>query len=158
MSAPTTTTLSDWHRYFAVDCHQRVWNLLAKSDRTREENLQMLHAAHASYYHWLMVGKVENSIRGEWLCARVYTVLSETGPALRHAQHSLTLCEENNIRDFDLAYAYEAMARAHAAAGQRYAARQFHVLAAGAALEIAGEEDRKLFLNDLHADPWFGVF
>lgn len=158
MSSPTTTTTSEWHRFFAVDCNQLVWKLLAKTDRTADDNLTMLHAAHASYFHWLQVGKIENHVRGEWMCARVYTVLGETEPALRHAQHALSICEEHGIGDFDLAYAYEAMARAHAAADQRYAARQFHVLAAGAAHEIKQEDDRKIFLQDLHAEPWFGVF
>jgi len=157
MSTPTTTATADWHRYFAVDCNHVVWKLLEKKDRTAEDDLTMLHAAHASYYHWLQGGSVENRVRGEWMCSRVYAVLGEPEPALRHAQHAVHLCEENGIRDFDLAYAYEAMARAHAAAGQRYAARQFHVLAAGAAAEIKDDGDRKIFLQDLHSEPWFGV-
>ncbi len=158
MASPTTTNTTDWHRFFAVDCNHLVWKLLGKPDRTAEDDLTMLHAAHASYFHWLQVGKIENTIRGEWMCSRVYAVLRESEPALRHAQHALRLCEENGVKDFDLAYAYEAMARAHACAEQRYAARQFHVLAAGAATEIADAEDRKIFVNDLHAEPWFGVF
>jgi len=158
MSTPTTTTSTDWHRYYAVDCNQLVWKLLAKDDRSAEDDLTMLHAAHASYFHWLQNGKVENAIRGEWLCSRVYAVLAEAEPALKHAQHALRLCEENSVKDFDLAYAYEAMARSYAAAVQRFAARQFHVLASDAARAIKSDEDRKIFLQDFHAEPWFGVF
>lgn len=158
MSTPTTTVANDWHRYFAVECHQTVWKLLEKPQRSPADDLMMLHAAHASYFHWLHVGKPENEVRGEWMCSRVYAVLHQPDSALRHAQQALVLCEKHDIKGFDLAYAYEAMARAYAAAGQRYAARQFHVLANGAGMEIADEEDRKIFVQDLHAEPWFGVF
>ena len=158
MATPTTTHTADWHRFFAVDCNQLVWKLLETQGRSKEDDLMMLHAAHASYFHWLHGGTPMNMTRGEWMCSRVYAVLREPTSALRHAEQALRICEEHGIKDFDVAFAFEAMARAHAAAGQRYAARQFHVLAAGAALEIKDDEDRKIFLQELHAEPWFGVF
>jgi aryl-alcohol dehydrogenase-like predicted oxidoreductase len=76
-------------------------------------------------------------------------------PALYHARRCLDQCLANGIRDFDLAYAYEGMARAHAYAGQAAEARRFHQLAEQTGRLIAEEEDRQLFHNDLAAGPWF---
>jgi hypothetical protein len=47
------------------------------------------------------------------------------------------------------------LARAAAAAGQVDVARRER--AAAAAVPIADEEDRKIFVDDLAAEPWYGV-
>src|ERR1700693_6097609 len=57
-----------------------------KPDRTRDEEDEMLHAAHASRYHWGVVGQAENRARGEWQISRVYTVLGRGGAAVAPAQ------------------------------------------------------------------------
>ena len=46
----------------------------------------MLHAAHASRFHWLSAGDVVNWLRGDWLLARVYAVLNHPSLALRFAR------------------------------------------------------------------------
>ncbi len=48
----------------------------------------------------------------EWQIAHVYTLLQHPQPALYHAQRCLDQCLAQQIGDFDLAYAYEALARA----------------------------------------------
>ena len=55
----------------------------------------------------------------------LYTVLGRAEPALHHARRCLELCEANPeaIEDWDLPYAYEALARAHALAGEADEAR-----------------------------------
>jgi hypothetical protein len=44
------------HRKFAVGLFNLTWSLLDKKDRTREEDDKMVHAAHASRYHWGEIG------------------------------------------------------------------------------------------------------
>jgi len=51
--------------------------------------------------------------------------LNTPEPALCHAKRYLEICEESNIGDFDLAYAYEAMARAYAVAGESPEAEKY---------------------------------
>ncbi len=99
------------HKQFAVDLFNATWELLDKPVRTKEENDQMIHSAHASRYHWGIVGAPVNLARGEWQLARVYTVLNRPEPAHYHALRSLEICLAHKIGDFDLAYAYEALAR-----------------------------------------------
>ena len=102
----------------------------------------MLHAAHASRYHWGEVGGPERLARGEWQCSRVYCVLGRPEPALHHARRCLELCLEHGIGDFDLAFAYEALARSAALAGDPAESSRFARLAREAGAAIAEDEDR----------------
>ena len=136
-------------RKLAVDLFNHVWTLLEKPARTRAEDDEMLHAAHASRYHWGVVGEPVNFSRGEWQCSRVYAVLGRAEPALFHAQRSLDLCLEHGIGDFDLAYAYEALARANRVAGNEDELRRNLEAARNAGEGIADAEDRDHFDEDL---------
>ncbi len=137
----------------ASHTYNHVWTLLEKRDRTAREDDLMVHAAHASRFHWEAVGEPRNHAIGEWQVSRVYAVLGRAEPALHHARRCLELCEERGIGDFVLAYAYEALARAHAVAGDADEARRFAERAEHATSEIADEEDREHVLADLATLP-----
>ena len=136
-------------RKLAADLFNGVWAMLETEDRTRALDDRMLHMAHASRYHWERVGTPANLARGEWLCSRVYSVLSRAEPALHHARRVLEICEEHGIGDWDLAFAHEALARAHSVAGEREAMEHALQRARAAADDIAEAEDRDLLLTDL---------
>ena len=91
--------------------------------------------------------------RGEWQISRVYTVLGRAEPALHHARRVLDICQENGIGDWDLAFAYEALARAHAVAGDAAQAREYTDQALAAAEDIAEDEERELVMADLETIP-----
>ena len=137
------------HRQLAVDLFNHVWTLLETSDRTPDQDDEMLHAAHASRHHWGVAGSAENRGRGEWQCSRVYATLGRAEPALWHARRYLALCEEHGIADWDLAFAHEAIARALQVAGDHDGARAEVARARELAAEIAEDEDRDLLLSDL---------
>jgi hypothetical protein len=137
------------HRQFAVDLFNYVWTLLEKPERTQGEADEMVHAAHASRYHWGKAGTAVNLARGEWQISRVYSVLSRPEPALYHAHRCLEICQDNGIGDFDLAYAYEALARAYNIAGKPSESRHYLLLANEAGEHIAEQEDKDLLLDDL---------
>jgi hypothetical protein len=93
-----------------------------------------------------------NLARGEWLCSRVYAVLGRAEPALHHARRCVELTESNPDReDWDLAAAYEAMARAELVAGDRPAASGWEARARTALAEIAEPEDRSQIEADLES-------
>jgi tetratricopeptide (TPR) repeat protein len=140
-------------RRLAVDLFNGVWRLLERGDRTVDDDDEMLHMAHASRYHWGQVGTAVNRSRGEWQCSRVYAVLGRAEPALHHAQRNLDLCRAHDIADFDLAFAYEALARGSAVAGDLAQARAWTEQALAAAADIADDEDRELLLADLKTIP-----
>ena len=144
---------ADVERRWAAELFNRVWELLDKVDRSVADDDEMVHAAHASCLHWLHIGTPVNAARGEWQCSRVYAVLGRAEPALHHARRCVAICEEHGIGDFDIAFAYEAMARAHAVAGDTDEARRWVEQGRAACPAIADDDDRQLVLSDLETVP-----
>jgi hypothetical protein len=141
-------------RAIAVGLFNHTWTLLEKGDRTPAETDQMIHAAHASRYHWGEVGERVNLARGEWQCSRVYAVLGRGEPALWHARRCVEINEANPDReDWDLASAYEAMARALAVAGDLAAAADWKTRAEAACATISEAEDREAVGQDIASLP-----
>lgn len=140
-------------RQLAVDLFNHVWTLLEQPVRTEAEDDEMIHAAHASRFHWGKVGAPVNLARGEWQVSRVYATLGRAEPALHHARRCLELCEGAELEDFDLPYAYEALARAHAVAGNERERDRYRELAQAGGEQIADADDREHFLDDLLTLP-----
>ena len=137
-------------RRLAVDLFNFVWTLLEKRERTAEEDDATIHAAHASRHHWAEVGTTVNLARGEWQCSRVYATLGRAEPALYHARRCLAYVEQaDDAADWDLPFAYEALARAHAVAGERGEAARYERLARDAGTRIAEDDDREHLLAEL---------
>ena len=141
------------HRQLGVELFNLVWEYLEKPDRSQHEDDTMLNAAHASRYHWELAGTEVNLARGEWQLARVYTILQRSEPATYHATRSLEICQANGIGDFDLAFAYEALARAAALAGAYPESKAWFEKARMAAKDIAEADDRELLEKDLATIP-----
>jgi tetratricopeptide (TPR) repeat protein len=139
----------------AAQLFNETWRLMETEGRTRQDDDRMIHAAHASRYHWGRVATATPAhlARGEWQISRVYAVLGRPEPALHHARRVLDLCQEHGIGDWDLAFGYEALARAYAIAGDIRQAREYTDKALAAAADIAGDEDRDLVLADLETIP-----
>jgi DNA-binding transcriptional MerR regulator len=149
----TQRTAAQDERQLAVDLFNGVWRLLEQEDRTVDDDDRMVHMAHASRFHWGQVGAPANLSRGEWQVSRVYSVLGRAEPALHHARRGLEICRAHGIGDWDLAYAYESLARAHAVAGDKDQARAWTEQALAAADDVADADDRELLLSDLESVP-----
>lgn len=153
-SEPVPPSVDDQlHRTFGADLFNGTWTLLERTDRTPDEDARMIHMTHASAYHWLQVGQPENFARSHWQCSRVYSSVGRAEPALYHARFVLDICERHGIGDFDLAYAYEALARAYAVGGDSAESARWLAKARAAADEIAEQDDRDLLLADLATIP-----
>jgi hypothetical protein len=133
------------HRQLGVDLYNEVWRLMD----SREDDDRMLYAAHASAYHWSVAPECEpkNRARSEWQISRVYAVLGRGEPAVHHAHRCLELSKQHpdNLEDWDLPFAYEALARAHKLAGNDGDARRYEALARESGDAIADPEDREHF-------------
>ncbi|KZL22035.1 hypothetical protein PsAD2_00060 [Pseudovibrio axinellae] len=144
------------HRTVAIELNQRAWALLEKQDRTLEDNDELLHAAHASLWHWLQVGTKRNEQRGLWLVGRVHVLQGNKEAAMRYAKKTMTLTTSNeeDMVDFDHAYAYELFARATFLAGEKDKAEGLFERASRLGQLIHGEQNRKIFFSDLEAIPY----
>jgi len=149
MSAEREVKEQELHRKFAVDLFNLAWDLLDREERTQEEDDRMLYAAHASRFHWGEIGTPLQFERGEWQISRVYAVLNRPQAAIYHAQRCLDICTANQIGDFDIAFAYEALARAYAIAGESEKSREYVRLAQQAGEQIEDEGNREYFSSEL---------
>ncbi|HSL77470.1 MAG TPA: hypothetical protein VK867_11025 [Candidatus Limnocylindrales bacterium] len=143
------------HRTIAVALFNHVWTLIDAPDRTSADDDEMIHAAHASRFHWGLADGVEpaNLARGEWQCSRVYAVLGRAEPAMWHARRCLAIVEDHEIGDFDLAAAYEALARASAVAEDPEGVAAWKAKAVRAIEGISDAEDREPIEQDLATLP-----
>lgn len=145
------------HRRLAVDFFNHTWTLIRKADRTPAETDEMIHAAHASRYHWSKAGTTVNLARGEWQCSRVYAVLGRAEPALWHARrcvdYAAAAAATGEAESWDVPSSYEAMARALAVAGDRQAAEEWRVRAQASLASVAEAEDRQVIEEDLATLP-----
>jgi hypothetical protein len=143
------TERRELHRTLAAELFNLVWELLGQERRTAEDDDRMVHAAHASRFHWGEIGTPLEFERGEWQISRVYAVLGRPHAAIYHARRCLALCEANGIGDFDLALAYEALARGHAVAGDTDRRHHYLELARQAAQQIKRQDDKEYVLSEL---------
>jgi hypothetical protein len=138
-----------FHRKTAINLFNEVWDLMEKAERTPEEDFLMIHKAHSSRFHWGEIGEPVNFSRGEWQISRVYAVLQRPEPCLAHAKRNLEIVLEHEIKDFDLAFAYEALARAYSLSGDSESKEMYLNLAKEASTLIAKDADRNVILQDL---------
>jgi DNA-binding transcriptional MerR regulator len=145
------------HRRLAVELFNHTWTLIEKAERSPAETDEMIHAAHASRFHWSKAGTTVNQGSGEWQVARVYSVLGRAEPALWHANRCLAYAEqaaaEGEAELWDLPAAYEALARAHAVAGDRAAALTWRDRAREALAAVPDTDDREIIEGDLATLP-----
>jgi hypothetical protein len=141
---------ADEQRALGAELFNRTYALMEKANRTQDEDTEMLHGAHASAYHWAQVGTAANRSRSEWQCSRVYAVLGWVEPALHHARrcHEIVQAHPDEMKDWDLPAAYEALARAHMVAGDVAETQKWAEAGRAATAQIADEDDRAVIEAD----------
>ncbi|HKZ44354.1 MAG TPA: hypothetical protein VJZ78_04880 [Anaerolineales bacterium] len=158
MSDSKTYSEAEAERFFAVKFHGMTWDMLDKPDRSMDDSEKMIDYAHSSLAHWRKAGREINLQRGYWLLSRVYSVLHMAEPALKYAKQCRQVTSDfpDQMEDFDLAFSYEALARAYAASGNKDEFQKNFDLAEETGNSIMKKEDREYFGKDLHAGDWFG--
>ena len=139
----------EFHRRVAVASFNRAWDFLEKKSRTREDDRMMLSLAHASRYHWGLVGTSLNQAVGDWQVSRVYAALGQSELALRYAKTCLEACEENHLGEL-VPSSYEAVARAYAVARDPKRAGGYLSKARRLLDSLPiGKEDRSIYLRQI---------
>ena len=158
MSETKTYTETEAERFFAVNFHGMTWDLLGKTNRTLEDNEEMIDYAHSSLAHWRKAGKEINLQRGYWLLSRVYSVIKKVDPCVEYAIRCQKVTNDfpDQMEDFDIAFSFEALARAHALAGNKDEFLKYHKMAKDTGKSIKKDDDRKVFEDDLNSGDWFG--
>jgi hypothetical protein len=133
----------DEHRALGVELYNRTWELLEAGADADE----IVDTAHASAFHWghAAGATAANRARSHWLCSHVYAVLGRPERALYHGERCLAVVQRapEQMEEFDLPSAYEALARAYAAAGDGEEAQRYIELGRAETAKIADAEDRE---------------
>jgi hypothetical protein len=137
------------HRYFSATCFNQTWELIDKKDRTDAENMEMLQTAMTSLWHWTQRedAKPQNLSVGNWQVSRVYSLLGQADNARRYAESALKLSE--GCEPFYIGCAYEAMARAEMAAGDKIKMNEYLSAAHNYLEKVDDPEDREVLSADL---------
>jgi hypothetical protein len=139
------------HKFYSADCFNRTWDLLDKAQRSPEEDQDMVQLALASLWHWSQRSdRTETNLSvGYWLASRVYAVLGLGDESRRYANLSLEAIRGRDVPPFYLGYAFEALARAESAAGDREKMSGYLAEARRIAGELPDADGRKALLGDL---------
>jgi hypothetical protein len=143
--------LSTAHKFFSADCFNNAWGLIDKESRSEKEDEQMLLLATASAWHWTQRDDCtpSNLAVGFWQISRVHALLGRSDEARRYGQLSLATGTDGGADAFTIGYAYEALARAEAIAGDKTKTAEYLEKARNAADEVTDEESRTWLLDDL---------
>lgn len=145
------------HRERGIEIFNATWTWISKEDRTPEDDESMIRSAYAAAYHWSFAAgrSAETDARGEWMLSRTHVLAGRGEQALFYARRSAAIVESNGLKDFDLGYGLEAMARAFALLGRNDEAAAMKQ--AALLVPIEDDEDRRIYEGDLNSGPWFGL-
>lgn len=144
-------SLKEFHLKMANENFNKAWDYIDLKEKTSEDIINMIHCAHASRYHWGVVGKPINLQRGEWQISRVYSLIDMGESALYHAKVCLELTVKEKIEGFDLAFAYEAMARAYKILGNSDKMNHYKQLGLEVCEHIENKEDKEYTISELRS-------
>jgi hypothetical protein len=143
--------LQSAHKYFSAECFNRAWDYIDKSVRNTEEDDWMLQFSLASLWHWRQRKDCTptNLSVGYWQVSRVYALIGQTDQARHYGQLCLEVSKTEGVLPFYLGYAYEALARSEATAGEREKMKEFLSQAQQVASTLPDPEAKEQLLKDL---------
>ncbi|MFT3892865.1 MAG: hypothetical protein QM730_14630 [Anaerolineales bacterium] len=148
----TTFNVREAHEYFSTEYFNQTWEYIEQTEaRSAEDNMNMLHNAIASLWHWTQREDVkpENLAVGYWQVSRVYNLIKQPNNARTYGLLSLKYAE--GLDAFYKAYAYETLARAEMQTNNRVVMRVYLDKARQLVGQIESEEDRQSLLKDLES-------
>jgi len=143
--------LQSAHRHFAVTCFNETWKYIKKKRRTEEDKRAMLYNAMTSLWHWRQRKDATptNFCISYWQVSRVYALLGDAENARVYGNLSLKASKTKGVEAVFVGFAYEALARAEAVAGQKTKRDDFVAKARRIAEKVTDVEDREALEDDL---------
>lgn len=135
----------------AAALFNEVWDYLELSPRSPADDQAMIEAALESRRLWREVGTPKNHAISDWQVARVYAEAGDAETARAFGEMSLALCQGHDLGPFLIGYAHEAIARAHAVAGDAPSARRHLHQATIQAGRLESDDERTMLDDDLAA-------
>ncbi|MGB6421836.1 MAG: hypothetical protein WBF05_08350, partial [Anaerolineales bacterium] len=127
-------------------------DLIDQSSRTPEEDEEMIRLSLASAWHWKQRDDCtqKNLSISFWQTSRIYSVLGQVDNARRYARLCLDASQGEDVAQFYLGYAYEAMARAESLFGDTQV-EQYLEKARNIAAAMPDSDEKQMLQDDLAA-------
>lgn len=138
------------HHKMGVDYFNTTWTYIDKTDRTPDDDYQMILYAQASRFHWGFAGTPVEFQAGDWLISKVYYILGHKEECMLAAKRCLDICQRENIGGFNIAFAHESMARACKLAGDTEGFNNHQAIALQKANLIDDEGDREYTISEIN--------
>jgi len=132
-----------WHRYFAMDCNNRAWDLSIAA-RGADEDDEMLNAAHAAAFHWRFAGNELNHMRATMLLAEVHALRGLGRTAFAYATKMRSYFLGRATPDWEIAFTHAIHAHAAYAAGERELHRRSYDEAVRTVAAILDPKEREI--------------
>jgi hypothetical protein len=136
------------HRRFGAEFFNACWDLIEHPARSADDDLRMLHLAHASLAHWLAAGGPRERSVGLWQIARVLCLLGREGEAADLARRAVEVADDHDLPPFWRASAREGLHRALRRSDPA-AAAALRAEAEALLAQVADGGDREVVLKDL---------
>jgi hypothetical protein len=151
MPADPDFDLTAAHHYFSAACFNQAWDLMDMPSRTAEQDEHMVRLTLASAYHWSQRQDVTatNYSVAYWQTSRVYALVGQAENALRYGGLCLQASQQAGVLPFYVGYAYEALARAAALAGDAPLKVTYLEKAYQVAGRVEDEGERNALISDL---------
>jgi len=142
---PAREEIEKWDRWFAIESNNIAWTLAEDPARTPAQRQEMLHAAHASAFHWSRIGSELNKARADMLLGLVHALLGNGPLAMTHARRSFEYISSHESPDWEFALAHAVLANAAHAAGETALYVKQYALARRSGDAIADSGDKEIF-------------
>ena len=143
--------LKSAHRHFAVTCFNETWRYINKKRRTEDDKRAMLQLAMTSLWHWRQRKDATptNFCISYWQVSRVYALLGDVDNARMYGNLCLKASKVKGVEPVFMGFAYETLARAEAAAGNKTKRDAYLAKARTIAKKVTDDEDRGALEDDL---------
>ncbi len=141
------------HRSIAVATYNRCWDLLETTDRSADQNAELLTCAFASRHHWLAVGGAPQAVTAEWMISRAACEVGNPELAVQFAHRAFDLVQSGVHPAWLRASVFEGMGRAHAVNGEARLRDQYLSLAWLVLDQEPDPENRAVIEEQLHSVP-----
>jgi len=148
-------TLEEFHKKIGAQAHNGIWNVLDNNEPSETELEEALEMAYTSRYHWKKAGTLTNDVRAVYMISRVYSHWNRGERALEYAYLMLNLAkkaeksDDENWASFDMPFVYEALAKAHAAAGNRDECDKYVKMSQELIDALADKQDKDICQGEL---------
>ncbi len=152
-TTPENLQPESWHRYFAISANNAAWSMSESLEDVLSKT-ELLDMAHASAWHWRVVGTTLHQMRSTMLLALIHSRMNMGPSAWRYAESMKNYFTEiSETPDWELTFVYAIHAWAALACGKLEEYKNSYQKATSCIEAIQDPEDRAVVMKTFNLIP-----